>query len=240
MGIINPSRGTLAPASAYLLSEPAIVAGLARATLGNKNPIDWDALAGNYDRIRDHIGQVVPGFDRFNERIRQGPFYLPNGPRDQRRFDTPTGKANFTVHRVRENALEPGRYIMMTIRTHDQFNTTIYGLDDRYRGVYNGRRVVFMNQDDMAEAGVVQGQLVDLTSHFEGEERTAPCFMVAPYSIPRGCTATYFPESNVLVPIGSVAEVSNTPTSKFVVISIRPTADAAAGLAAVRAASVEA
>ena len=117
---------------------------------------------------------------------------------------------------------------MMTLRTHDQFNTTIYGLDDRYRGIYHGRRVVFMNPADVAAAGLVQGQLVDLISHFRGEERRAPRFMVAPYPIPRGCTATYFPETNVLVPVDSVAEVSNTPTSKSVVITVRPAADAQA------------
>jgi molybdopterin-dependent oxidoreductase alpha subunit len=240
MGVISSSRGSLAPGSDHLLSEPAIVAGLAKASLGNKTPVDWDALIGDYDLIRDHIEHVVPGFDRFNARIKQDTFYLPNGPRDQRKFNTTTGKAIFTTHTIAEEKLEPGRLIMMTIRTHDQFNTTIYGLDDRYRGVYNGRRVVFMNQEDVAELGLVQGQLVDLTSHFQGEERVAPRFMVAPYSIPRGCTATYFPEANVLVPVGSVADVSNTPTSKFVVISVKPTADAAAATAALRTELTEA
>jgi molybdopterin-dependent oxidoreductase alpha subunit len=240
MGVISSSRGNLEPGSAHLLSEPAIVAGLAKATLGEKSPVDWDALVGNYDLIRDHIEHVVPGFNRFNARIKQNTFYLPNGPRDGRKFATPTGKAIFTVHTIPQEMLEPGQLIMMTIRTHDQFNTTIYGLDDRYRGIYNGRRVVFMNAEDIAERGLVQGQIVDLTSHFQGEERVAPRFMVAPYPIPRGCTATYFPEANVLVPVGSVAEISNTPTSKFVVITVKPTADATAALAAVRAEAVEA
>jgi len=139
MGVISSSRGNLDPGSEYLLSEPAIVARLAKATLGSKSPVDWDALIGNYDLIRDHIEHVVPGFDRFNERIKQNPFYLPNGPRDERKFATPTGKAIFTVHTLPTETLEPGQLIMMTIRTHDQFNTTIYGLDDRYRGIYNGR-----------------------------------------------------------------------------------------------------
>jgi len=240
MGVISSSRGSLEPGSEHLLSEPAIVAGLAKATLGDKSTIDWDALIGNYDRIRDCIEHVIPGFDQFNERIKQGPFYLPNGPRDQRKFDTPTGKAHFTLHTIPPEILEPGQFIMMTIRSHDQFNTTIYGLDDRYRGIYNGRRVVFMNKEDVAELGLVQGQLVDLTSHFQGEERVAPRFMVAPYTIPRGCTATYFPETNVLVPMGSVAEISNTPTSKFVVITIKPTSDSAAAAAALRAELAEA
>jgi molybdopterin-dependent oxidoreductase alpha subunit len=222
MGIINPSRGRFEPASRSLLSEPAIVAGLARATLGPRRPADWESITGNYDLIRNHIEKVVPGFDSFNERILKGPFYLPNAARDKRRFDTPSGKAVFTVHALPRESLASDQFVMMTIRSHDQFNTTIYGLDDRYRGIFNGRRVIFMNADDVARAGLVQGQLVDLTSHFNGVERRAPRFMVAPYSLPRGCTATYFPEANALVPIDSVAEVSNTPTSKYVVISLAP------------------
>lgn len=222
MGIINPSRGVLEPASEYLRSEPAIVAGLARATLGDRSRVDWEGLVSDYNRIRDHIENVIPGFERFNERIAKDIFYLPNPARDERKFNTEVGKAKFTVHPIPRNELEPGRYIMMTIRSHDQFNTHIYGLDDRYRGVYNGRRVLFMNPEDVAAARLQQGQLVDLTSHYEGEERTARGFQIAPYNIPRGCTATYFPEGNTLVPINSVAEKSNTPTSKFVIISITP------------------
>ncbi|MGA2017333.1 MAG: FdhF/YdeP family oxidoreductase [Opitutaceae bacterium] len=222
MGIINPSRGSVPPASPRLLSEPSIVAGLAKAALGPRTPVDWDEMTGNYDRIRDGIERVIPGFADFNRRIREGPFYLPNAPRDERKFNTANGKANFTRHVLPRESLGAGQLVMMTIRSHDQFNTTIYGLDDRYRGIYNGRRVVFMNERDMGELGVVQGQLVDLTSHFGGERREAPSFMVAPFDIPRGCAATYFPEANVLVPVDSVAEVSNTPTSKYVVITVRP------------------
>ncbi|HEY5078632.1 MAG TPA: molybdopterin dinucleotide binding domain-containing protein, partial [Opitutaceae bacterium] len=224
MGIINPSRGRIPPRSGDLRSEPAIVAGLAAATLGSSRPVDWATLAGNYDRIRDHIERVIPGFPSFNERIRKGPFYLPNAAREHRQFSTPSKKAVFTVHFLPERSLKPGQLVMMTIRSHDQFNTTIYGLDDRYRGIFNGRRVVFMNADDVAGAGLVQGQLVDLTSHFAGVERKAPRFMVAPYPLPRGCAATYFPETNVLVPIDSVAEGSNTPTSKYIVITVAPSA----------------
>jgi molybdopterin-dependent oxidoreductase alpha subunit len=226
MGIINPSRGSLEPASEHLRSEPAIIAGLARATLGRRTSVDWEGLAGDYGRIRDHIEHVIPGFERFNERIAQDIFYLPNEARDKRKFNNGIGRAKFVVSPIPRNELEPGRYIMMTIRSHDQFNTHIYGLDDRYRGIYKGRRVIFMNTEDMAEAGLQQGQPVDLTSHFgDDEERTARHFIVAPYNIPRGCAATYFPEANVLVPINSVAERSNTPTSKFVIISIEPSAD---------------
>jgi len=227
MGIVNPSRGHLEPASPHLLSEPALVARLARAVLGGGGTVDWEELAGNYDRIRDRIERVIPGFERFNERIRTGVFYLPNAPRDERRFQTASGRAQFTVHPIPRHTLAPGQFVMMTMRSHDQFNTTIYGLDDRYRGIFNGRRVVFLNAEDMAEAGLQQGQLVDLTSHFGGVERRAPHFLVAPYSIPRRCAATYFPEANVLVPIDSVADRSNTPVSKSVIITIAPSAEPA-------------
>ncbi|MDF1502225.1 FdhF/YdeP family oxidoreductase [Roseisolibacter sp. H3M3-2] len=220
MGIVNPSRGVLPPASAHLLSEPRIVARLARAALGDRTTVPWEALADDYDRVRERIARVVPGFADFDARIRRGPFYLYNPVRDDRRFDNGVGKARFTVHEIPRHDLPPGQYLMMTIRTHDQFNTVVYGLDDRYRGIYGGRRVVFMNRDDMAEAGLAQGDLVDLTSHFEGETRTAPRWAVVPYPIPRRCTATYFPEGNVLVPVRSVAARSNTPTSKSVRISV--------------------
>jgi molybdopterin-dependent oxidoreductase alpha subunit len=222
MGIINPSRGVLEPASEHLRSEVAIVAGFARATLGQRSSVDWQGLVADYNRIRDHIENVIPGFERFNERITQDIFYLPNAARDERKFNTDLGKARFTVHPIPRNELPPGRYIMMTIRSHDQFNTHLYGLDDRYRGIFNGRRVVFMNAEDVAAAGLKRGQLVDLTSHYEGEERTARGFQIVPYNIPRGCTATYFPEGNALVSINSVAERSNTPVSKFVIVSLAP------------------
>jgi molybdopterin-dependent oxidoreductase alpha subunit len=222
MGIINPSRGRLAPASEHLMSEPAIVARLAQAVLKDRSHLPWEEWMDDYSTIRDEIEEVIPGFDQFNERIAQNVFYLPNGPRDKREFKTKTGKANFTVNEFELFNLPPGYFVLTTIRSQDQFNTTIYGLDDRYRGIYNRRRVLFMNPEDMRGAGFQQGQPVDITSHFEGREREAQHFLVAPYSIPRGCVATYFPEGNVLVPIGSVAEISNTPTSKSVVVTLTP------------------
>jgi molybdopterin-dependent oxidoreductase alpha subunit len=240
MGVISSSRGHLKPASEHLLSEPAIIAGLARAVLGDRTTVPWEELIADYGRIRDHIQRVIPGFENFNQRIAQDIFYLPNPARDERRFRNDTGRAKFTVHAIEPNKLQPGQYIMMTIRCHDQFNTTIYGLDDRYRGVYNGRRVIFLNPEDMAEAGLQAGQLVDLTSHFKGRTRVAEYFLVRPFQIPRGCAATYFPEANVLVPIDSVAERSNTPTSKFVVISVSPSRDVKAGVARLQAAAHEA
>ncbi len=225
MGVVQSSRGSLEPASTHLLSETAIVARLATATLNGRSNVDWLALAGNYDLIRASIERVIPGFEDYNRRVRvPGGFYLPNCARE-RQFKTASGRAQFTVHELPRHDLKDGQFLMMTMRSHDQFNTTIYGLDDRYRGIYNGRRVVFLNPQDVAEAGLSSGQLVDLTSHFEDEERTAPRFVVVPYSIPRRCAATYFPEANVLVPLRSVAEKSNTPASKSVVISLRPSAD---------------
>ncbi|HYO90207.1 MAG TPA: FdhF/YdeP family oxidoreductase, partial [Pyrinomonadaceae bacterium] len=222
MGIVHSSRGHLEPASPHLLSEPAIVARLAVATLGSRSRIDWPWLVADYDRVRDAIARCIPGFDDYNRKVREpAGFYLPNAAREGV-FKTKTDRANFTVHELPRHELKPGEFIMMTIRSHDQFNTSIYGLDDRYRGIYNGRRVVLLNNEDIKEAGLEAGQTVDLTSHFEGEERTARRFRVVPFSIPRRCAATYFPETNVLVPVRSVADKSNTPASKSVVISIKP------------------
>jgi len=220
MAVVQASRGTLSPASEHLRSEPWIVAGIAKATLSNSNT-NWDDLVANYDRIRDSIERVVPGFAQFNQRVRQpGGFELPNLIRD-RVFATPNGKAQFTVCSLPHLRLEPGQFLMMTIRSHDQYNTTIYGLDDRYRGVHQGRRVILLNDEDCRQAGFASGDFVDITSHFCGQLRTAPRFAVYPYPIPRRCAATYFPETNVLIPIGSVAEKSNTPASKSVVISLK-------------------
>jgi molybdopterin-dependent oxidoreductase alpha subunit len=225
MAVVQASRGFLPPASPDLLSEPAIVSRLARATLGHSTAVDWEELVADYDRIRELIQRVIPGFENYNQRVRQpGGFYLPSSPR-QRIFKTPSERAVFTIHELPAHNLKPGQFLMMTIRSHDQFNTSIYGLNDRYRGVYNGRRVVLLNSDDMLEAGLREGQMVDLTSHFEGEERVACRFAVVPYSIPHLCAATYFPEANVLVPVRSVAEKSNTPASKSVVISIKPSSN---------------
>jgi anaerobic selenocysteine-containing dehydrogenase len=225
MGIVSSSRGRLSPPSDQLLSEPVIVARMAKATLGTRSTVDWDALVSDYDNIRDHIERVVPGFDDFNARVRQpGGFYLPNLPRDRREWSTHSGKAVFTCHEIPRTTLEPGQLVMMSVRSHDQFNTTIYGLDDRYRGVHAERRVVFMNPADVEELGLAAQQVVDLTSHFQGETRVARQFIVVPFDIPRRCAATYFPETNVLVPVNSVAERSNTPTSKYVVITVAPSA----------------
>jgi molybdopterin-dependent oxidoreductase alpha subunit len=221
MGVVHASHGRLAPASEHLLSETRIIARLARATLRDAGPsIAWEALADDYDRIRELIGRVVPGCSDYRERVRRPEgFRLYNAARE-RVFETPSGKARFTVHALPEQTLEADQLMMMTIRSHDQYNTTVYGLDDRYRGIYGGRRVVLMNPDDAGDRGLREGDVVDITSHFGDGERSARHFVVRPYRIPRGCCATYFPEANVLVPLGSVARKSNTPASKSVVVTI--------------------
>lgn len=220
MGVVHQSRGNLTPASKQLLSEPMIIAHLARTVLGSRKTVDWDHLVANYDHIREAIASVIPGFENYNDRVRKdGGFYLPNGAREGN-FTTADGKAHFTINSLPELQLEEGQYTMMTIRSHDQFNTTIYGLHDRYRGVYNERRVVFINPQDMQEAGLRKEQVVNLRSHFRGEERVAYRFLVIPFDIPRRCIATYFPEANVLVPVGQKADLSHTPASKSVVVSL--------------------
>jgi anaerobic selenocysteine-containing dehydrogenase len=208
------------PASADLLAEPEIVARLARATLGARSNVRWAWLAEDYDRIRDLISRVVPGTENYNQRVRRrGGFYLPNGPRAGS-FTTPSGKARFTLHALPRHELRKGELLMMTVRSHDQYNTTIYGLEDRYRGVKGDRRVVLVHSEDLRELGLRDGQTVDITSHFRGEARTARRFVAVAYDIPRGCACTYFPEANALVPARHVAHTSNTPASKSVVITL--------------------
>ena len=221
MGVVHQSKGTLAPCSKKLLSEPAIVAGIADATL-KTTTINWTQLITNYDLVRDKIEAVIPGFENYNHRIRiKGGFYLPNNARENNFTPTKTRKANFSSNKPSEIELEKNQFLMMTIRTHDQYNTTIYGLNDRYRGILNERRVIFMNEDDMNSLSLKKLDVVDLTSHFNNEVRKAEKFLVIPYDIPKQCTATYFPEANVLVPLNSKADISNTPTSKTVIITIQ-------------------
>ncbi|CNG08667.1 molybdopterin-dependent oxidoreductase alpha subunit [Mycobacterium tuberculosis] len=223
MGMVHASRGRLAPASEHLLSEVSIVCRLARAALPGSG-IAWDAMERDYDVIRDHVSRVVPGFADYNARIREpGGFTLPHAPRDERRFPTATGKANLTVNELEVLRVPQGRLLLQTVRSHDQYNTTIYGLDDRYRGVKAGRRVVFVNPADLADLGIADGAAVDLVSEWsDGTERRAPAFRVISYPTAPGCAAAYFPETNVLVPLDSTAEVSNTPTSKSVVVRLEP------------------
>ncbi|GAA0278242.1 FdhF/YdeP family oxidoreductase [Streptomyces polychromogenes] len=220
MGMVHASRGNLAPASPHLLSEPAIVARMARAVLGTASRTPWEDFERDYAVIRDRIARVVPGFEDFNARVaRPGGFQLPHAPRDERRFPTKTGKANFTAAPVEYPEVPAGRLLLQTLRSHDQYNTTIYGLDDRYRGITGGRRVVMVHPDDAAELGLADGSYTDLVSEWkDGVERRAPGFRVVHYPTARGCAAAYYPETNVLVPLDSTADTSNTPASKSVVV----------------------
>ncbi|MDA0783749.1 MAG: FdhF/YdeP family oxidoreductase [Bacteroidetes bacterium] len=221
MGVVQMSKGKLKPVSGDLRSEPQIVIGLAKATLGSKSVIPWDKYATHYDHIRDAIESSIPGFDNYNERAREmGGFYLPNSARDGK-WNTMTGKANFNVATSVPVSVADDELMMMTIRSHDQFNTTIYGLNDRYRGVENERRVIFMNPKDIKKLDFEAGELVDLYNFHGDVERIARKFIIISFNIPLGCAATYFPEANILVPIDSVADKSNTPTSKMVILKLR-------------------
>jgi molybdopterin-dependent oxidoreductase alpha subunit len=222
MGVVHASHGNLRAGSEHLRSEVAIIAGIAKATLpaAKRDLVNWDKLVANYDLIRDHIEHVIPDFTDFNARVKKGEFYLPNAARDNREFHTESEKAMFTVHPIATTHVAPGRYLLMTIRSHDQFNTTIYGLNDRYRGINHGRRVVMMNQADILERGFATGDLVDITSHHHGQTRFAPAFFVVPYDIPPKCIATYYPETNVLVPLDSFAEKSHQPAYKSVEVTL--------------------
>jgi molybdopterin-dependent oxidoreductase alpha subunit len=222
MGMVHASRGRLAPASERLLPEVAIVSRLARAVLGDG--LGWAEMERDYDVIRDHVSRVVPGFADFNVRIRRpGGFTLPHAPRDKREFPTASGKANLTVNELRVLRVPEGRLLLQTVRSHDQYNTTIYGMDDRYRGIKAGRRVVFVHPDDLTGLGLRDAAMVDLVSEWaDGVERRAPGFRIVAYPTARGCAAAYFPETNVLVPLDSTADVSNTPTSKSVVVRLEP------------------
>ncbi|MDT7757993.1 MAG: hypothetical protein QOH27_3891 [Mycobacterium sp.] len=226
MSMVHLSRGSLHPPSEHLRSEVAIVCELARTLLGQAHPVPWERFAGNYDQIRDAIADVVPGCTDYNTRVREPDgFQLPHPPRDTREFPTATGKANFAVNPLEWLPVPEGRLILQTLRSHDQYNTTIYGLDDRYRGVKGGRRVIFVNPADIASLGLTEGARVDLISEFTDaaghvEERRAKDFLIVPYSTPVGNAASYYPETNPLVPLDHTAARSNTPVSKAIVIRL--------------------
>lgn len=240
MGAVHGSRGRLSPPEGSLLSEVAIVAGLCERLFGdapaesNVPRADWRALDADYAGIRAHIARVIPGFDDFEQRIEGGrTLMLPNGPRDGRMFATVDGRARFTANPLEYPRIPSGRLLLQTLRSHDQYNTTIYGKDDRYRGIHGGRRVVLVNAEDLAELAFADGDIVDLVSEWrsrdgELEERRAPRFRCVAYSTPRGNAAAYYPETNVLVPLDSVADVSGTPTSKAVIVRLERTSEPAA------------
>lgn len=219
-GVVQMSKGILHPCSENLLSEPAIISRLAEATLGRESKVDWPSMRNNYDHIRHAIQQTIPGFERYNERVREpGGFYLPNGARI-REFHTDSGKAKFTANELPRQEVPDGYFMLTSLRSHDQFNTTLYGLDDRYRGIKNGRYVVFMNPEDVAQLGLSAGQKISLINDSDGKMRRLDDMAVVPYEIPKGAFAAYFPEMNVLVPIDSHDKYSKTPASKRVLVRI--------------------
>ncbi len=226
MATVHRSEGRLAPASPELKSEVAIIAGVARSALRERSVVPWEKLAGDYDEIRERIAHVVPGCERMNERVREGGGFVLPRPPAERRFPTPSGRAELRVVPLPRREVPAGRLVLMTIRSHDQFNTTIYSDDDRYRGLAGDRRVVLMNAQDLTALGLAADQRVDVTSHWEserGEEtRRVEGFRVVAYDVPRGCVAAYFPEANPLVPIGQFADKSLTPAYKSIVVSLAP------------------
>jgi molybdopterin-dependent oxidoreductase alpha subunit len=226
MSIVHQSHGRLTPASEHLRSEVAIICGLARRVLRDTAAIAWDEFESDYDVIREAISRVVPDFEDFNERVREpGGFRLPNAVNEYR-FNTPSGKAVFTCNTFNRIQVPAGHLVLQTMRSHDQWNTIPYAPNDRYRGIKNARRIVLVNPADMEELGLVNQQLVDLVSTWEdGIERRAADFRVIAYPAARGSAASYYPETNVLVPLDSVAEISNTPTSKGVFVRFEPAVD---------------
>ncbi|MGX1753169.1 FdhF/YdeP family oxidoreductase [Sphingobacterium sp. NPDC055346] len=224
MGVVQQSKGMLDAVSDNLINETQIVCRMAMETLGDRSVVNWKRYHDSYDAVRDDIEQCIPGFDNYNVRVREkGGFYLPNEARDKQYFSKKLeGKAPFTLTEVPDNTLADDEYMMATTRTHDQFNTTIYGLDDRYRGIKNERRVIFMNQKDIDKAGFKAGDKVDLYNFDDGIERVAPLFIIVSYQIPEKNTVTYFPETNVLVSVNNVVKESNMPASKYVKIKIKP------------------
>jgi molybdopterin-dependent oxidoreductase alpha subunit len=225
MSAVHASRGVLPPVSPHVRSEVAIIAGIAEATIGKRHGIDWSAMATDYNLIRHHISRVVPGCEEYTHNVdRPGGFVLPHPPRDSRTFETKSGKAEFVPSPIELLHVPEGHLVLQTLRSHDQFNTVIYGLSDRYRGIEDGRRVVFVHPDDITALGFVDGDLVDITSHWEDDDvkRVAKRFRIVSYDTPRGSAAAYYPETNPLVPLDSTATSSNQPTSKSVIVTLEP------------------
>jgi len=225
MSVVHASRGRLKPASEQLLSEVAIVCRLARRLLGERHGIPWQAFEDDYGLLRERIAAVIPGFEDFNARVASpAGFVLPHPPRDARRFPTASGRARLTVNPLSVLRPPPGRLLLQTLRSHDQYNTTVYGLNDRYRGIRSGRRVVLVHEQDLRERGLADGDLVDLVSEWTDGERRVARFRAVAYPTARGCAAAYYPETNPLVPLGARAEGSGTPASKSLIVRLEPAA----------------
>lgn len=223
MSDVHASRGKLPPASPDLLSEVAIISRMARRTLGSTPPLPWEEFEADNNTVRDRISRVIPGFEDFNARVSEpGGFNLPN-PVNQGVYPTPSGKAVFTCNEFTMPHVPKGHLLLQTLRSHDQWNTIWYAPNDRYRGIHNARRVVLVNPADLKELGIADGDMVDLVSVWHDEkERRAEDFRVVSYPASRGSAAAYYPETNVLVPLDSVADISNCPTSKGVVVRLDP------------------
>ena len=219
MGIVQSSQGIFKPISNNLKSEIEILCKIAIKLFPERSDT-FEGFFKNHDQIRDMIEKVIPGFESYNLRVRKrGGFSLPNGPK-KRKFKTKSGKALFTSNEILKNNYADDILILQTLRSHDQFNTTVYGLEDRYRGIYNDRNVIMMNEDDMTSRSIKPLMEVDVVSLFKGKERHLRNLKAVPYKMPRGACAAYFPEANVLVPLDKTAKVSNTPTSKDVPVKI--------------------
>ena len=224
MSMVHASAGRNKPASEHLLSEPAIVAGMARATLGDGSVVDWEQFVADYDRIRDAIEDVFPIFQGYNARIRvPGGFHLTSTARE-RIWATASGKANFLIFDgLGEDTIEddPTVLWLSTIRSHDQYNTTLYSMSDRYRGVYGQRDIVFLNKSEMEKRSLTDGDRVDLvTASTDGIERRVTNLRIVGYSFPDGCCAAYYPETNPLVPLYAHDPISFTPSSKGIPVRV--------------------
>lgn len=224
MSAVHASRGGLEAGGDQLRAEAAIVEGVARATFGEQSSVDWEGLGADYAKVRGLIEQTIPGFEDFEQRVAQpGGFYLRN-PARELDFSAMGGSAKLTVIERPRLKLEKDQLLLNTLRSHDQFNTTIYDMNDRYRGIFGHRHVVLMNPQDIEDRGLKTADRVRLTSHFRGEERCLEGFTVVSYDLPRGCAAAYFPEANSLVPTEHFAAKSRTPASKSIVITVAPQA----------------
>ena len=220
MGRITQSKGILKPASDNLMSEPELIANLAHTYFNGNHAVDWQALGQDYSLIRTYIDKVVKGFKKTEERSKGVGYYLPNNVRELDFSHLPNGKAQLTINKLPDHSLADDEFMLMTIRSHDQFNTTIYGLDDRYRGIYNERRVLFMNEADMEKLELKKRDVVNIISNYDDTLRVAPNFLIIPYKIPKGNLAAYFPETNLLVPYNHFADKSKTPISKSIIVQL--------------------